>query len=178
MAETKTAARPYAKAVFDLARSGDELSVWSETLALTAAVAADPSVARLASDPRVPRARVTELFLDVFGQRVSDAGVNFVRLLIENRRLALLPEIVTLFEQYKAAAEGRLDVTVHSAFPLTAAQQKAITAALKRKLGRDINLTVAVDATLVGGVIIRAGDLVIDGSVKGGLEQLAAYLNA
>ena len=177
MAERKTLARPYAEAAFELAKGRNALKPWSDMLVFIAAVAADKNMQRLADDPRVDRARFRELFLQVAGQNVDEAGANFVRLLIENRRLDLLPEILAQYETLKAEAEARVEATVTSAFPLEPAQIDALSAALKRKLGREINLTTTVDKTLMGGIVIRAGDLVIDGSVRGRLADLAVHMS-
>ncbi len=176
MAEIQTLARPYAEAVFELAQGGKTLARWSEMLVFIAAVAADENIQRLAGDPRVERARFLELFLGICGKNVSDDGANFIRLLVENRRLGLLPEIVAQYEALRADAEARVEATVVSAFPLETAQVKTLGDALKRRFGRDVNLTTQVDKTLLGGVVIRAGDLVIDGSVRGRLAELAAQL--
>ncbi len=177
MSEQSTLARPYAEAVFRLAKERNELGPWSKMLALAASVAADAQLIELATDPRLPRARFTQLFLDVCGRGLNKDGENLVRLLQDNRRIAVLPEIAHQFEQLKADAENRIDAEVLSAFDLDAAQLKSIAAALKKKLGREINLVSTVDKSLVGGVIIRAGDLVVDGSVRGRLRALASYLN-
>ncbi len=193
MAEKQTAARPYAEAVFALARERDALQAWSETLARAAAVARDEGMARLAANPRVERARFLGLFLDICGDvpgrtsvagdrmsgatnRLSAEGANFIRLLVENRRLALLPEIAALYENLKAEAEARIEATVVSAFALDTAQRKGIEQALQRRFGRAVQLTTEVDRQLVGGIVIRAGDLVIDGSVRGRLAALASEL--
>lgn len=176
MAEIQTLARPYAEAVFELAKSSDALARWSEMLAFISAVAADENMQRLSNDPRLDRARFLELFLNISGKNVSDEGANFIHLLLENRRLSLMPEIVSQFEALKAEAEARLEATVVSAFPLEADQVKTLGNALKRKFGRDVNLTAQVDKTLLGGVVIRAGDLVIDGSLRGRLAELAVHL--
>ena len=177
MAEKQTLARPYAEAVFELAKGRNALKPWSDMLAFVAAVAADENMQRLASDPRVDRARFRDLFLDVCGKNLNDAGANFVRLLVENRRLNLLPEIVTQYESLKAEAEARVEATVISAFALEPEQLKTLSEALKRKLGREVNITAQVDKTLMGGIVIRAGDLVIDGSVRGRLADLAAHMS-
>lgn len=177
MAEIQTLARPYAEAVFELAQARHALKPWSEMLALVSAIAADEHIQRLAADPRVDRARFRELFLDVCGKKLDEAGANFVRLLVENRRLNLLPEIVAQYETLKAEAEARVEATVTSAFALEPEQLKTLGEALKRKLGREVNLTAQVDKTLMGGVVIRAGDLVIDGSVRGRLADLATHLS-
>ena len=176
MAEKLTAARPYAEAVFALAREQNALPAWSGMLALAAAVAGDARMGQLASDPRVERARFLGLFLDICGGHLDANGANFVRLLVENRRLNLLPEIAALYEGLRAEAEARIEATVTSAFSLNAAQLKTLEQGLKRRFGREVRLTAAVDRSLVGGVVIRAGDLVIDGSVRGRLAALATEL--
>jgi len=177
MSEYSTLARPYAEAVFRIAKERGEFDKWSAMLALAAAVAADAQLIALSDDPRVARARFTQLFLDVCGRNLNKEGESFVRLLQENRRINLLPEIARQFEQLKADAEGRVDAEVISAFDLEPAQLKTIVAALGKRLNRKINLASRVDKSLVGGIIIRAGDLVIDGSVRGRLRALASYLN-
>ncbi len=177
MAEKQTIARPYAEAVFELARGRNALKDWSDMLGFIAAVAADENMQRLVSDPRVVPARFLALFLGVAENRIDEAGANFVRLLVENRRLNLLPEIVAQYETLKAEAEARVEATVVSAFTLDPEQLKTLGAALKRKLGREVNLTAQVDKTLMGGVVIRAGDLVIDGSVRGRLADLAVHMS-
>jgi len=177
MAEKQTLARPYAEAVFELAKGQNQLKKWSEMLGFIAAVAADGRMMQIANDPRVDRARFLELFLGVCEQRVDDQGANFIHLLVDNRRLALLPEIVAQYESLRAEAEARVEATVISAFPLEAGQLQSLGEALKRRLGREVNLTTEVDKTLMGGIVIRAGDLVIDGSVRGRLADLAANLS-
>ena len=177
MAERQTLARPYAEAVFELAKGQNQLKKWSEMLGFIAAVAADGRMMQIANDPRVDRARFLGLFLGVCEQRVDDQGANFIHLLVDNRRLALLPEIVAQYEALRAEAEARVEATVISAFPLEAAQLHSLGEALKRRLGREVNLTTELDKTLMGGIVIRAGDLVIDGSVRGRLADLAANLS-
>ncbi|MHB8622426.1 MAG: F0F1 ATP synthase subunit delta [Sulfuricaulis sp.] len=176
MAEIQTLARPYAEAVFSLAQSRQALPAWSEMLAFIAAVAGDATMRRLASDPREPPGRLLDLFLDIGGPRIDAQGANFIRLLVENQRLNLLPEIVAQYEARKTEAEARVAATVVSAFPLETEQLQNLSAALQRKLGRAVNLTLEVDKTLLGGIVIRTGDLVIDGTVRGRLADLATYL--
>lgn len=177
MSENITLARPYAEAAFRLAQDNKALQQWSGMLALAAAVAADPRVARLAVDPRVARARFTQLFLDICGKALSKEGANFIRVLQDNRRIGLLPQIARLFEARRAEAEGRIDAQVISAFAMTPEQTSKIAAALKKKFGREVSVTTSVDTALIGGMIIRAGDVVIDGSVRGKLLALASHLN-
>lgn len=177
MAEKNTLARPYAEAVFALARETKTLDKWSQTLQLTVAVAMDKRMAALIDNPRIPRERLTDLFLDVLGQNLNKDGANLIRLLIANRRLVLLPEIAQLFEQLKAEAEKVIEAEIISAHPLSPEQMKKIGAALKKKLGRAVHAVPKIDPAIIGGMVIRAGDLVIDGSVIGRLRALSSYLN-
>ena len=178
MSEQITLARPYADAVFALATDHDQLARWSSTLALLAAVASDPQVIALSQDPRVTRDHLVRLFLELGGGEGGGDVENLLRLLKHNNRIALLPEIARQFEQLKAEAQGSIDAEVVSAFEVEPAQMKSISDALHRKLGRDIHLTSRVDRSLIGGIVIRAGDLVIDGSVRGRLRSLAAQLTS
>ncbi len=181
MAEKTTIARPYAQAIFDLAHSKGELRDWSDTLQLAAAVIADPQVQRLISHPRVRKEQIQSLILDVSSSWVGSGGFpaeakNLIKVLIENRRLSLLPEIAAQYELYRADAERTLTAEVVSAFPVSSEQQARIAAALKKRLGREVSLSCTVNEALLGGVIIRAGDLVIDGSITGQLTKLANAL--
>ncbi len=176
MAEKLTVARPYAEAVFDLARAQGALAKWSEMLKVVAAIAGDARIARLASDPKVTREQLTALVTGIGGDRFTLEARNFIRLLIDNRRLTLAPEIAGIFERLRDEAEGTIEAEVVSAFPLSAEQSAKIAASLKRRLAREIKLESRVDQSIGGGVVIRAGDLVIDGSVRGRLERLAAQL--
>ena len=175
--ERSTLARPYAEAIFRLALERKTLKTWSEMLQLAATVAADPQVAALIDNPRVPRERFVAFFLDVAGKKLDKDAANFIRLLSENHRLALLPEIASLYELLRTQAEGRVEAEVISASAVSDAQLKDIAAALKKRLGRDIDLSTRIDPALIGGIVIRAGDLVIDGSVQGKLRALATHLN-
>ena len=177
MAETTTIARPYAQAAFELARADNALLVWSEMLNLAAAVAHDAQLSTLLSSPRISRNQLAELFIGVCGERLSAQGKNFIRLLADNRRLDVLTEIAALFQVLRAEAEGVLEAEMVSAQPVTDAQRMQITAALKARLKREVTLSVRTDASLLGGAIIRAGDLVIDGSARGKLAKLAVALN-
>lgn len=176
MAENTTVARPYAQAAFELARGKNALRAWSDGLQLAAAVAADARVKKLIANPRVRPEQIQGLILGVCGTHLASEAQNLIKVLIQNQRLVLLPEIAALYESYRAEAERTLTAEVVSAFPLSDEQQAKITQALKKRLGRDISLVCKVDDTLLGGVIIRAGDLVIDGSVTGQLSKLAGAL--
>jgi F-type H+-transporting ATPase subunit delta len=145
-------------------------------LELLSAVAQDPAMAGLIASPKLDRDQMAELVNEIGGGRLSDEGQNLVKLLAQNDRLAVLPEIATLYEAEKNQHEGALDVHVTTAYVLKPAEEKQLTDALKAKLGRDIKITSEKDPDLIGGIKIRAGDMVIDGSVLGGLKQLANEL--
>lgn len=176
MAEKVTIARPYAQAIFELARETGELVQWSDMLALAAAVASNEDMAAAIDHPELTREQVTDLFIGVCGEGLNEAGRNMIRVLAENDRIAFLPEVAKLFEEARAEAEGNIQAEVVSATALSDAQQAAIAQALKTRLGREVTLNCSIDASLVGGAVIRAGDVVIDGSVTGKLEKLATRL--
>ncbi len=177
MAELTTVARPYAQAVFERAQETGRLADWSDELHFAAAVAADPQMADIIESTRLTKAELAELFIGVCAERLSDDARNLVRLLAENRRLVLLPEIAAVYEVLRAAAERTVEAEMVSAYPLDDAQRGRIAEALKARLGRNVTLSATVDESLIGGAIIRAGDLVIDGSVRGKLGRLASALN-
>ena len=179
MAEKSTLARPYAKAVFELARDQRVFDRWSKVLATLSALSADVGVqAMLASPKAAPsvRAEVLAELAGKAGEKLDQQGRNFVGLLAENRRLGLLPEIASDFERLRAEAENTLEVELVAAMPVPAEEQKRIADALHKKLGRKITLKYVEDKTLIGGAVLRAGDLVIDGSVREKLGRLTAAL--
>jgi F-type H+-transporting ATPase subunit delta len=175
-ADAITIARPYAEAIFARAEESGSLDAWSEMLAFLKLVVADPAVAPVIGNPLVDRQALTDLLLEIGGERLNEEGGNLVRLLVQNGRLVLVPEIDSLFEALKAEKQRTLSVHVTSAFALKSEQEKSIAAALKAKLGRDVTISSEKNPDLIGGVHIRAGDLVIDGSVRGRLQQLANEL--
>ena len=176
MAELTTLARPYARGVFDLTGDDASRSKWSETLALLAAVVSHDEMRTLVSNPRIETDELVGLVCKAADKGLDDEGRNLVRLLVANRRLALLPRIAELYEQLRAEAEHVIDAEVVSATPLDKAQQDKIASALGKRLGREVRLHCREDEEVLGGVIIRAGDLVIDGSVRGQLERLSGAL--
>jgi len=178
MADKSTIARPYARAAFEEARERKRLEPWSEALRVAAAVVTDPRVAALLGNPRVTPDELAQLVSGIAGPKLGTEGGNFVRTLAANRRLAVLPEIVTLFDELKDAAEGVADVTVTSAAPLAAGQQQALSAALEKRLKRTVRLHCATDPALIGGAVVKSGDLVIDGSLRTRLERIAYELTA
>ncbi len=176
MAEISAVARPYANAVFELAKESGEYKSWSDALALAGAVAADPAIEDLIQNPQVDRERLAQLLLDICGDQVPAEVANLIRLLARNDRLYALPSIFAQFEALRADAEGTIDAVMIAAQAVDTAQQERIAAALSKRLGRKVNLTVQEDANLIGGAVIRAGDLVIDGSAKTRLNKLARTL--
>jgi F-type H+-transporting ATPase subunit delta len=178
MADKSTIARPYARAAFEEARALKRLEPWSEALEVAAKVVADPRVAALLGNPRVTPDELAELVSSIAAPKLGEEGGNFVRTLAANRRLAVLPEIAALFDELKDAAEGVADVTVTSAAPLAAGQQKALSAALEQRLQRSVRLHCVTDPALIGGAVVRSGDLVIDGSLRTRLERIAYELTA
>lgn len=174
--EETTIARPYAEAVFRLASEAGRLESWSDMLALLGAVVADAAVARIITDPKVGREDQQQLVLDICADKLDQAGTNLVRLLVANGRLLALPEIARHFERLKSEADGVVDVLVSSAYVIKAAEERMIADALQSKLGKQIRITTEKDGSLIGGVRIHAGDLVIDGSIAGRLRQLATEL--
>lgn len=174
MAEKRTIARPYAKALFELALEQKKLGAWSKALALLAAVASDERVKKLLVSPHVTPAELADLLIGIAGDALDEQGRNSIRVLAASRRLGFLPEIAALFEKLKAQAENTADVTVISATPLNDEQKRQYSAAMQKRLKRDVRLHCEVDPTLLGGAILRADDLVIDGSLRGRLERLTA----
>lgn len=177
MAETLTIARPYAQAAFQFASSHDALGEWSQMLEFLSAVAADPEMAAVIEDPRMTESKLAELFMGVGTGRLDEKAHNFIRLLAENRRLQLLPYIAAQYEGLRREAEKTVRAELITAYPVSEEQKAAFTAALKQRLGREIELECTTDKALLGGAVIRAGDLVIDGSVSGKLERLATALS-
>ena len=171
MSETLTLARPYARAAFATAQAGNALADWARKLGIAAQIAADPRMHSLIGDPRLGNAELTQLLLPP-DEATDSAFAKFVALLVENRRADLLPDIAALFEELKRESERVLKVTLRAAAPVADAQADAIKSALKKRFGRDIELEQRVDPAVIGGAVIDAGDMVIDGSVRGRLERL------
>ncbi len=178
MAELSTIARPYAKAAFEYARDSKQLPQWAEQLATAAAVAADKGLQAALNDPALTAEKQAGILCAVCGDALGDQARNFIAVLAANKRLSLLPEIYSLFAQYKANQEKSVDVEVISAFDLADAARDKLAEVLGRKLEREVKVRTTTDRNLLGGVLIRAGDLVIDGSVRGRLNKLAAAINS
>ena len=169
-------ARPYARAVFELAKDNDQFQSWSVRLALMAAVVSNDTMRSLLDNPGISRSDAGALVIRACGEDLEEGAANLVNILAENDRLAQLPMIAALYNQFRDDAEGMLEAEVISAQPLSEQQKSAIADALKRRLGRDIQLNCSVNEGLVGGAVIHAGDLVIDGSAVEHLRQLSSAL--
>lgn len=176
MSEAITIARPYAQAAFDFAKQKGELKSWSELLSGVAAAVSDDQVSALIASPQVTAGQLQELMQALAGDAAGQHGQNFIRLLIEEHRLVVLPEIAEQFEKLRAEEEKSVDVEVSSAVALDEAYKQKIATALKARLGREIRLHCEVNAALMGGMVIRAGDKVIDGSVRTRLAEMSSAL--
>jgi len=178
MAELSTLARPYAKAAFEYAVERNALAGWYQQLATAAAVVADEGMAAVLHNPSLTAAQQAGKLSEVCGDVLSTEVRNFISVLASNKRLGLLPEIFALFGQYKANREKTVDVEVVSAFDLADGIRDRLAQALGNKLERQVNVRTSTDSNLIGGVLIRAGDMVIDGSVRGKLDKLAEAMNS
>ncbi|MCE7903689.1 MAG: F0F1 ATP synthase subunit delta [Gammaproteobacteria bacterium PRO9] len=183
-----TTARPYAQAVFEIARADNQLSAWSDFLRLAAEIATSPDADRYLAAPGADRFAMADGIAAIAGERLGNTpllnggegsvGSGFLKVLAENQRLGVLPQILVRYEALKAEAEGSLDVVLTSSSEVSAAQQQRITESLKKRFGRDVRLSVQVDAALIGGARLQIGDRVIDGSVRTELDKLAIALRA
>ncbi|MGP4845467.1 F0F1 ATP synthase subunit delta [Marinobacter sp. 1Y8] len=178
MAELTTLARPYAKAAFQTAQDQNLLAEWADTLTFAAQVTADSDMRGLLGNPSLTEERKAEFLVNLYDNSVSEPVRNFITILSENQRLPLLPEISSLYDTYRADIERSVDVEVSAPYELSEAQQKTLTEALSRKLDRKVSLATKVDQSLIGGVIIRAGDTVIDASVRGKIAKLTEALGS
>jgi F-type H+-transporting ATPase subunit delta len=174
--DSTTIARPYAEAAFEVAQEHKALDAWSDALGTLAMIVQDPRIASQVGNPNVPGDRLRDLLFGVVGEGLTNEMQGLVRLLAANKRLMVLPDIARLFDQMKTAAEGLRNVQVTSAFAVDETEQAALAATLKAHFGCEVELSVEQDSDLIGGVIIRAGDLVIDGSIRGKLDQLSNEL--
>jgi F-type H+-transporting ATPase subunit delta len=176
MSQAITVARPYAQAAFDEAQKLGELKAWSEMLHAAAEAVAQQDMQAIIHSTKVTTAQLNNIMLAVCGGKLTATAHNFIKLLVENKRLVVLPEILEMFEMLRAEAEKSVDVVVTSAFDLNDAQKQKIAAALKVRMGREIKLSCETNRELLGGIVIRAGDKVIDGSARTRLSELAVAL--
>ena len=176
MQDKTTIARPYAQAVFETATEESKLTEWSEMLGLLEAVVTDAQMKSVLTSPKLDAAALSDFVQGVCGDALSEKGSNLVKVLADARRLSFIPELSKLYEQLRAEAEGVIEVGVTSAYELSPEQQVTISEAMANRLGRKVEITNDIDDSLIGGVIIRAGDSVIDASVKGRLKALATQM--
>ena len=187
MADNNTVARPYAEAAFELAREHKKLDAWAEALTLAGELTADGRVSAFLANPRLSDEQRLAFLAGLMASAGGEGsvlaggdrhGTNFLKLLLENERVYALPEMAEHFDALKDAIENTVEVTVTSATELSAEQKRSIVDALKARLGREVQLDTALDETLIGGAVIRAGDVVIDGSLRSRLTGLANALTA
>ncbi len=176
MTELATLARPYAEAAFKRAKEVGAAGVWSDSLAYLAQVMQDTELQAVVDNPKVGKERLSQLLLDICQGHIHDEAENFLKVLIENDRLKLLPQIAELYEQYKAEDEGYVNVDLYSAYSITKEEQKKIVKSLEKLLGKKVNASVNIRKGLIGGVVAKAGDKVVDFSISGQLHQLAKRL--
>ena len=172
MSEFTTAARPYAKAAFEVAQAESKQAEWSDALQFIDAVVCNDDFVAVIDNPAMGAEAKGDILIDICADKLSETQKNFIKVMAENSRLMLMPEIVVLYEALRAAAENTVEATATAAYALSDAQVQSMTDALKKKLGCDVTLTTEVDSSLIGGVIIRAGDLVIDGSTQAKIGSL------
>jgi F-type H+-transporting ATPase subunit delta len=176
MAERATIARPYARAAFAYAREQGRVAEWSAWLATARDVVLSEEFQKLERSPGIGSQDLEALVAGICGERIDEPGRALLRLLTENRRLDFLPEITSRFQELEAEDRNVADVELTSATTLDARQQQRLAGALQKRLGRDIRLHCSVDPVLIGGAVVRSGDLLIDGSLKGKLERLETEL--
>lgn len=176
MSELATLARPYAAAVFKRSKETGTAEKWSKSLAFISAVLNDKETSVVVNNPKVSKERLSALMLDICQEQVDEEGANFLKLLVQNNRLTLAPTIAELFEALKAESEGYVDVEVATAYAFSKEEKQSFTSTLEKTLSKKVHMNVTVDKSLIGGVLVRAGDRVIDGSIRGQLQQLAKRL--
>lgn len=178
MSEQSGLARPYAKAIFELARDSNDYSKWSDQLALLSVIATDPDMLSVAGEPAVSESQITDLILDVAGDQFDEQARSLVKLLVSNDRLAAAADINQQFVVMRDEAEQVIEAQLITASEVDASQKKAIEAALSSRLGKEIKLEALVDESLIGGAVVRAGDWVVDGSVKAQLQDLVGAIGS
>lgn len=178
MAELTTLARPYAKAAFEVAVYAGNLQTWSDMLGLLSSLVRDESVGRVLSSPSLTGEQQAQIVIDLCGDEINQEVRNFIHILAENKRLPLLPEIVSTFDRLKAEQEKTVNVEISTAFPLTGELENKLAKAIKSRLNRDVKIHSEINKSLIGGMVIRAGDLVIDDSVRGKLHRLAEAIGS
>jgi len=176
MADLTTIARPYAQALFGLARDSGQLAQWSDTLAFIASVYADSQVQQVLANPKLTKDDAERLLVGICGERVADAARNLLILLVRNDRLSALPYIVERYEQLRQAHQSTVEASVESAFPLNDGQLEILVRQLEKRTGQRVKAALRVAPELIGGVRVQIGDEVWDASVRGQIDSMAAAL--
>jgi len=176
MTEPATLARPYAAAVFKRAKETQATANWSQSLAFLSSVMKNENISVVVDNPKLNKPRLSELMLDICQEHINEESKNFLKLLVHNNRLVLLPYIAKLFEAYKAEDEGYVEVEVFTAYGLSKEEKQNLSTRLGKTLGKKVHMNVIVDKSLLGGVLVRAGDKVIDGSIRGRLQHMQKAL--
>ena len=178
MAELTTLARPYAKAAFEYALGDSKLLVWSESLAFASAVASDAQIQQVLQSPGLTSVRKAEIFIEICEGKLDDHVKSFIKTLSTNNRLPLLPTIFDGFEKLRLEEGAMMEVSITSAYDLSEDEKTKLLNALKARFNKEINMVSGVERELLGGLVIRAGDLVIDGSIRGRLQKLTEAMNS
>lgn len=178
MAEVSTIARPYAKAAFEFADQQGQLAQWSEMLGFAAGLLANDDIQQAVESPSLSTEQKLELIFAIAGDELNTPVQNLIKTLADHKRLSVLPSVQAAFEVLKAEREASVDVQVTSAFALTPEQEQKLATGLQAKWNKDVTISSKVDSALIGGVIIRAGDMVIDNSVRGKLGQVAEAVHS
>lgn len=178
MAEAITVARPYAEAVFRLALESKDLSQWSKILQIAAEIAQDDQIKLLIGNPLVSAMQLSELILEIGGKKFTQEARNFIKLMVENKRVHVMPQVMELFEQLKAQHEGVLEAKIITAFKLESGQLDKLVTDLEKKFNRKVEAQVSVDPEIIGGVKVEIGDEIFDASVRGKLEAMTIALKS
>ncbi|WP_374567143.1 F0F1 ATP synthase subunit delta [Nitrosomonas sp.] len=178
MAEAITVARPYAEAVFRLALESKDLSQWSKILQIAAEIAQDDQIKLLVGNPLVSAMQLSELILEIGGKKFTREARNFIKLMVENKRVHVMPQVMELFEQLKAQHEGVLEAKIITAFKLEGGQLDKLVTDLEKKFNRKVEAQVSVDPEIIGGVKVEIGDEIFDASVRGKLEAMTIALKS
>lgn len=176
MASSTTIARPYARAAFEYAQAEKNVAKWSDRLALLAALVQHDTLRPMLTNPKLARSERAAVLIKIGDKKLDEATRNFINLLAANGRLSVLPEIAAQFEQLRAEQESTVDVQLISAQAVPKAEQEAIVKALEKRFGKKVQLQTEKDESLIGGAVIKAGDMVIDGSIKSRLQKMATAL--
>ena len=177
MSELTTAARPYAKAVFEIAEATGSLDTWSEQLGLMASIVSADGSASLLESPKASASQKVDMFVEVASGNLNEQSVNLLKSLGENNRFALLPDMSSLYEELKSESQGEVEGELIAAAAVSQEQESAIVTALEKRLGRKVKLVTKINESLLGGAVIRVGDLVIDGSLQGRFQTLKSNLS-